>query len=348
MAAALLRPELPVIARVTSRAIAERMQAFGSPATVNPFDRFGDHLRLALRAPASYQLLTWLESGPGAALPERGSPPRSGRWVVCGYGRLGRELTSDLRAEGLEVTVIEPHPTDVDDADLLVGDGSDPWVLAQADLDRAVGLVAGTDNDTTNLSLVAAARRINPAPVPRRPAEPAGQRAAVRRHGRRRAARAHRGGRARGLRAAVHAAAVAVPAGDAGAGRRLGGRLVDRLTGLCGTHLQALWKVRLTPQEAPALGAWLASGEARLGDLLRNPEDRDEPLHAIVLLVHARPARPSSRPDDDFVLQPGDELLLAGWAGRAPGARHRSCSSTPSASTWSPAAGCRRAGSGAG
>src|SRR5919107_2201410 len=116
MAAALLRPDLPVIARVTSRTIGERMQAFGSPATVNPFDRFGDHLRLALRAPASYQLLTWLESGPGAALPERGSPPRSGRWVVCGYGRLGRELTADLRAEGIDVSVIDPSPhDDVDD-----------------------------------------------------------------------------------------------------------------------------------------------------------------------------------------------------------------------------------------
>ena len=35
--------------------------------------------------------------------------PRTGRWVVCGYGRLGRELTSDLRAEGLEVLVIDPN-----------------------------------------------------------------------------------------------------------------------------------------------------------------------------------------------------------------------------------------------
>src|SRR5687768_4857594 len=119
MAAALLRPELPVIARVTSRTIAERMQAFGSPATVNPFDRFGDHLRLALRAPAAYQLLTWLESGPGAALPQRGLPPRSGRWVVCGYGRLGRELTADLRAEGIDVTVVEPRPTGADPEQLV-------------------------------------------------------------------------------------------------------------------------------------------------------------------------------------------------------------------------------------
>ena len=84
------------------------MQAFGTPTVVNPFDRFGDHLRLALRAPASYQLLTWLESGPGAPLPQRGRAAAHGRWVVCGYGRFGREVTADLRAEGLEVTVIEP------------------------------------------------------------------------------------------------------------------------------------------------------------------------------------------------------------------------------------------------
>jgi voltage-gated potassium channel len=313
MAAALLRPELPVIARVTSRQIAERMQAFGSPSTVNPFDRFGDHLRLALRAPAAYQLLTWLESGPGAALPERGLPPRSGRWIVCGYGRMGRELTADLLGEGLEVTVIESHPTDVGDARLLVGDGSDPWVLAQADLDRAVGLVAGTDNDTTNLSLVAAARRSNPQLfLAARQNSPASA----------------------PLFAAMELDALLVPtevvAHEVYAqlstpllwrfirelpamGNDWAAAIVDRLRGLCGSHLQTLWKVLLTAQEAPALASWLATGEARLGQLLRNPENRDEPLHAIVLLV-LRGRQAMLAPEDDFVLQPGDELLLAGWS----------------------------------
>jgi voltage-gated potassium channel len=100
MTAALLRPELPVVSRTVSAPIAERMLAFGTPAVVNPFDRFGDHLRLALNAPASYQLLAWLEAGPGAELPQRGRPPSDGRWVMCGYGRLGREVTTDLRAAG--------------------------------------------------------------------------------------------------------------------------------------------------------------------------------------------------------------------------------------------------------
>jgi voltage-gated potassium channel len=300
-----------VIARVTSRSMAERMQAFGSPSTVNPFDRFGDHLRLALRAPAAYQLLTWLESGPGAPLPPRGAPPRSGRWVVCGYGRLGREITADLRAEGIDVTVIEPHPTGADADEVLVADGSAPGVLARADLEGAVGFVAATDNDTTNLSLVAAARKTNPSLfVAARQNLPASG----------------------PLFAAMEIDALLVPTevvahevyaqlstpllwrflrelptkGDAWAAE-----LVDRLTALCGEHLQALWKIRLTPQEAPALTQWLDSRAARLGDLLRNPEDRDEPLHAVVLLV-LRGDNAFLAPGPDFVPAPGDELLLAG------------------------------------
>ncbi|RBY79907.1 potassium transporter TrkA [Geodermatophilus sp. TF02-6] len=313
MAAALLRPDLPVIARATSRAMAERMRAFGSPDVVDPFDRFGDHLRLALRAPASYQLLTWLEAGPGADLPPRGTPPHSGRWVVCGYGRLGRELTRDLRAEGIRVTVVDTAPQDAEADGLLVLDGSHPGALAEAGLEDATGFVAGTDNDTANLSLVAAARRANPSLFV--------------------AARQNRPANAP-LFAAMEADALLVPTeviahevyaqlstpllwrflremparGDAWAAA-----LVDRLTGLCGPQLQALWKVRLTATEAPALTGWLAPGTTRLGDLLRNPEDRDEHLHAIVLLI-LRGGEALLAPDGDVVLRPDDELLLAGWS----------------------------------
>jgi Trk K+ transport system NAD-binding subunit len=314
MAAALLRPEVPVIARVTSRNLAQRMQEFGNPVTVNPFDRFGDHLRLALEAPASYQLLTWLESGPGAKLPDKGSPPADGRWIVCGYGRLGREIAKDLRAEGLEVTAIDPAPADPDELGVLVGDGSDPWVMAQADVDRAVGFVAGTDNDTTNLSLVAAARRSNPNLFL--------------------AARQNLGANAP-LFSAMDLDAVLVPSeviaheiyaqlstpllwrflremparGDDWAAE-----LIDRLTSLCGERLKALWKVQLSDREAPALHSLLASGQGRvrLGDLLRNPENRDEPLHAVVLLI-LRGSEAILAPDGDVELEAGDQLLLVGW-----------------------------------
>jgi voltage-gated potassium channel len=312
MAAALLRPDVPVIARATSRGMRERMEAFGSPSVVDPFDRFGDHLRLALRAPASYQLLTWLESGPGAPVPRRGTAPRNGRWVMCGYGRLGRELTADLRSAGIEVTVVEPRPTGEADDALVMGSGAEPDVLAQTHLEDAVGFVAGTDNDTTNLSLVAAARRVNPSLfVAARQNLPASA----------------------PLFAAMRADTLLVPTqviahevyaqlstpllwrfirempshGDAWAAQ-----LVDRLAELGDGQLPLLWKVRLTPREAPALTTWLASGGARLEDFLRNPENRDSPLHATPLLL-LRDADATLAPGPDFVLAPGDELLLAGW-----------------------------------
>ncbi len=311
MTTALLRPDLPVIARATTRVMADRMRVFGSPSVVNPFDLFGDHVQLALRAPASYQLLTWLESGPGAALPRRASPPRGGRWVVCGYGRLGRELTGDLRAEGIDVTVIDPSPHD-DEDDVVVAGGYEPAVLAAVGLEEAVGFVAGTDNDITNLSLVETARRANPTLFV--------------------AARQNRPSSAP-LFAAMELDALLVPTEEVAhevyaqlstpllwrflrampaLGDDWAADLVDRLTDLCGQHLQALWKVRLTEREAPALTPWLAAGEARLGDLLRNPEDRDECIHAVPLLL-LRGDDATLAPDPDFVLAPGDELLLAGW-----------------------------------
>jgi voltage-gated potassium channel len=311
MTTALLRPDIPVIARATTRVMADRMRVFGSPNVVNPFDLFGDHVQLALRAPASYQLLTWLESGPGAPLPPRGAPPRGGRWVVCGYGRLGRELTADLRAEGIEVTVVDPSPHD-DVDDVVLAGGFEPGALAAVRLEEAVGFVAGTDNDITNLSLVETARRTNPRLFL--------------------TARQNRPASAP-LFAAMELDALLVPTeeiahevyaqlstpllwrflrempqlGDAWAAE-----VVDRLTDLCGQHLQALWKVRLTEREAPALTPWLDSGAARLGDLLRNPEDRDEPLHAVPLLLLRRDDA-TLAPGPEVTLAPDDELLFAGW-----------------------------------
>ncbi|MCW0215456.1 MAG: potassium channel family protein [Pseudonocardia sp.] len=310
MTAALLRPELPVIARTISPAIEDRMRAFGSPTVVNPFDRFGDHLRIAMRSPASYQLMTWLESGPGAELPERGRPPRHGRWVMCGYGRFGREITEDLRAEGLDVTVVEPAPKDPGSS-TLPGQGFEPDVMERAGVADAVGFVAGTDNDTSNLSLIAAARRVNPTLFV--------------------AARQNRPASAP-LFEVMDVDSLLVPA-DVVAhevfaqlstpllwrflqqvphqGDDWAAALITRLTHHCGRHMQELWKARLNRVEAPALTGWLASGEATVGDLLRDPDDRDQRLPIEVLMV-LRGDEPTMAPDDDFTLAPDDELLLHG------------------------------------
>ena len=310
-AAALLRPDLPVITRTVSPVMEARMQVFGSPTVINPFDRFGDHLRLALRAPASFQLLTWLESGPGEPLPKRGEPPSGGHWIVCGYGRFGKEVTHDLRAEGYDVTIVEPGDAAENDPDAIVGRGYEPHVLTAVNVDRAAGFVAGTDNDTTNLSLVAAAHRANPRLfIAARQNKPASA----------------------SLFEAVDLDALLVPAEVVAhevyaqlstpllwrflrelpaQGDDWADKVVGKLTNLCGKHLQSLWKVRLSAVEAPALRGVLESERVPLGDLLRSPDDRDQRLHTVVLLV-ARGDDVHLAPSDDFTVTLDDELLLVG------------------------------------
>jgi Trk K+ transport system NAD-binding subunit len=311
MAAELLRPDLPVISRTVSATIGERMRAYGVPSVVNPFDRFGDHLRLALRAPASYQLLNWLEAGPGGVLPERGHPPADGRWVMCGYGRFGREVTEDFREAGLDVTIIEAGESRDHAPGVIVGDASELAVLAEARLDTAVGLVAGTDNDTTNISLLANARRLNPrlflAARQNRPTSAA-------------------------LFEAMRVDALLVPTevvahevyaqistpllwkfiqGIPGEGDDWAADVVQRLVQDCGRELPALWKVKLDREQAPALSDWLADGKVALGELLLSPEDRERRLHIVPLLLR-RGDETILTPDNDTVLAPGDELLFAG------------------------------------
>ena len=311
MAAALTRPDVPVISRTISRATAERMEAFASATVVNPFDRFGDHLRLALNAPSCYRLLVWLEAGPGADVPELVRPPIEGHWVVCGYGRFGREVAADLRDAGLEVVVVDGGE-DADPApDLIIGDASDPEVLVSARATTAVGLMAATDNDTYNLSILASAKRLNP------------EMFLAARQNRRTSAALFEAIEADSLMVPNEVIAHEVYAQVStpllwrfiqempGRGEECASDLVERLVGNCGTQLPALWRVSLDPGQALALMPWLEEGGVTLGDLLRRPEDRDRQLAAVALML-LRGDEAMLAPEDSTVLATGDQLLFAG------------------------------------
>jgi hypothetical protein len=87
--------------------------------------------------------------------------------------------------------------------------------------------------------------------------------------------------------------------------------IVDRLQQHCGRWLGSVWKITLTRREAPALWPSVRDGEARLGDLMRSPHDRSQPLPAVPLLLqHGEES--ILGPDDDVTLAPDDQLLVAG------------------------------------
>jgi hypothetical protein len=87
--------------------------------------------------------------------------------------------------------------------------------------------------------------------------------------------------------------------------------LLDHLTRQCGQRMPELWKVRMNPDEAPALTGWLESGDAVLGDLLRDPQDREQRLPVTpLLLLHDEQV--TLCPRAGAHLAAGDEVLFVG------------------------------------
>ena len=311
MAAALLHPGMPVIARTESPLVAARMRAFGEPVVVNPFDLYGDYLRIALRSPSSLQLIEWLAADPQASRPPLRTPPR-GRWIVCGYGRFGAEVAADLRAEGLEVTVIEAAEVTADDPVIITGSVTETDVLASARPQDAVAIVAATDNDTTNLSVIAAARKLNPALyVVARQNQPPNAPLF----------------RAVGVDFAMIPAQILVHeilqriaapllarflAAVPGQGDAWAAGLVARVERHCGERVPERWRVRLDHDDAPALVRWLAARHVvTLGTLLRERVEGGREIAAVPLLL-VRDAETIIAPGDDVALAPGDEIAFAG------------------------------------
>ena len=163
----LLRPELKVICRAASREAADNMESFDTDIIINPFESFAEHMGMAVRTPSIHLLHRWLVSQPGRTLDKSLNPPK-GHWVVCGYGRFGQAMARYLRAEGIEITVIETDPARIKNLEaavperLVLGSGTDPEPLHEAGIESAVGVVAGTDDDADNLSVVMTAKHINP------------------------------------------------------------------------------------------------------------------------------------------------------------------------------------------
>jgi voltage-gated potassium channel len=157
----LLNPGIQVLARAQSERTVANLASFGTDHIINPFDKFGEYLALALDEPGCYQLVEWLTGIPGTTLRAETAPPR-GHWVVCGYGRFGRAVVRHLVREGLEATIIDPDKNLVCELPTVVGEGTDAQSLREAGIERAVGIVAGTDNDVNNLSIAMTAREINP------------------------------------------------------------------------------------------------------------------------------------------------------------------------------------------
>jgi voltage-gated potassium channel len=89
----------------------------------------------------------------------------SDHYIVCGFGRVGRQVTRDLRAAGVEHVVIDPNPENRDLAQehgvsYIESDAADDEVLRAAGIERARAVIACVDSDAENIFITLTAREL--------------------------------------------------------------------------------------------------------------------------------------------------------------------------------------------
>jgi voltage-gated potassium channel len=89
-----------------------------------------------------------------------------GHIVICGGGRVGRELVSECRARQRELVVIDADAAALErfgpDVPFVSGDARSDAVLEEAGVERAGVLFATLSSDADNVYVVLAARAMNP------------------------------------------------------------------------------------------------------------------------------------------------------------------------------------------
>ena len=88
-------------------------------------------------------------------------------YILCGYGRVGRQVAEEFARDGVSFVVIEQKPEMVEECLAngylaLLGEASDDAILEEAGIRRAKGLVAAVDSDADNVFVVLSARKMNP------------------------------------------------------------------------------------------------------------------------------------------------------------------------------------------
>lgn len=308
IAVRLLAPKLPIIARAHSPSVAANMASFGTEHIINPFERFAEHLALAVAAPDRFRLIELLTSLPESPMPQSHRPPR-GHWILCGYGRFGQAVAGHLQAADIALTIIDPTAKAPDQR--IVGDGTEARTLLEAGIRSAVGIIAGSDNDVNNLSIAVTATEIKPDLFVVARQNLAAHSALFQAYGAEFAmVPSH-------IVAHESIAILTTPllarflAQLQNCDEHWCHGLVDRLQNLNEGLTPSVWAIRLNASEAPA--AWLALMRGRrfnLGEILNRPNE-DEPTLAAVPLLVDRNERIHLLPDADFPLEAGDHLLFA-------------------------------------
>jgi voltage-gated potassium channel len=91
----------------------------------------------------------------------------NGHYILCGYGRVGRQVAREFAADDVPFVIVEQDQEVLEECLAqgylaLLGEASDDEILEEAGILRAGGLIAAVDSDADNVFVVLSARKLNP------------------------------------------------------------------------------------------------------------------------------------------------------------------------------------------
>jgi voltage-gated potassium channel len=91
----------------------------------------------------------------------------SDHYIICGFGRVGRQVARDLRASGARYVVVDNDPANESSAAgvgvrFIHAEPSDDQALRRAGIERARAVLACVDSDSENVFITLTAKELNP------------------------------------------------------------------------------------------------------------------------------------------------------------------------------------------
>lgn len=166
LTAKVLNPNMTMAIKSTTKNHTENLQDLGVQIIENPFEIIANQIHMSINTPNTLRLARWVHGlcnlyDPLVNLPR-------GKYIVCGYGRMGKSIYEVLKQNDFEIGFAEIDSEKTKQLPTLerkmvhIGDGDDRDLLKELGIESCVGIIAGTNDDTTNLSILSTARKLNP------------------------------------------------------------------------------------------------------------------------------------------------------------------------------------------
>lgn len=162
----LLNKYVRIAAKSTTVNHTENLKDLDVEIIANPFSIISSEINMALCAPNLLKIEKWLYKIDNLS----GSLPSfpKGKYIICGYGRMGRKIYEKLKVNNIEAELVEINKSELNNyskeemSHITFGNADDKQMLSDVGITEAVAIIAATNDDTTNLSVLATAKKLNP------------------------------------------------------------------------------------------------------------------------------------------------------------------------------------------